>query len=271
MNHGSLPQKAKKKKILLCSCIVLLTSGHCLYQGYAAEVPKSVVTLSTCSGLRGLLQLDNVSYGIEPLESAAAYEHMLYQIKNNKIEFLPLQENYPTTQVVDQSYRILVKSEVSNHLIVIFTCFDLMGSEVAAATEKVVHIVGVINTIFSQLKVTVMLTSLELWSDQNKISLSGDANEVLQRFVSWKEQFLFQRSHDMAYLLIYRNHLNYVGATYHGMACNPKFAAGIALITLDAFSVVMAQLLGINLGLTYDEIYNCYCPGTTCIMNPEAM
>ncbi|VFV41701.1 disintegrin and metalloproteinase, partial [Lynx pardinus] len=85
--------------------------GHCLYQGYAAEVPKSVVTLSTCSGLRGLLQLENVSYGIEPLESAAAYEHMLYQIKNNKTEFLPLQENYPTTQVVDQSYRILVKSE----------------------------------------------------------------------------------------------------------------------------------------------------------------
>uniref|UniRef100_A0A673SM29 Peptidase M12B domain-containing protein n=2 Tax=Suricata suricatta TaxID=37032 RepID=A0A673SM29_SURSU len=79
----------------------------------------------------------------------------------------------------------------------------------------------------------------------------------------------------MAYLLIYRKHLNYVGATYHGMACSPKFAAGIALypqmMTLDAFSVVMAQLLGINLGLTYDDIYNCYCPGITCIMNPEAM
>uniref|UniRef100_A0A8C0QJC0 Peptidase M12B domain-containing protein n=1 Tax=Canis lupus familiaris TaxID=9615 RepID=A0A8C0QJC0_CANLF len=129
--------------------------------------------------------------------------------------------------------------------------------------------------MFSQLNMTIMLTSLELWSDQNKISLSGDANEVLQRFVSWKEQFLFQRSHDMAYLLIYRDLLNYVGATYHGMACNPKFAAGIALypqmITLDAFSVVMAQLLGINLGLTYDDIYNCYCPGSTCIMNSEAI
>ncbi|XP_034508285.1 A disintegrin and metallopeptidase domain 3-like [Ailuropoda melanoleuca] len=71
---------------------------HCLYQGYAAEVPKSVVTLSTCSGLRGLLLLQNVSYGIEPLESAAAYEHMLYQTRNNKIDFSPVQENYPTPQ-----------------------------------------------------------------------------------------------------------------------------------------------------------------------------
>uniref|UniRef100_A0A8C7AVU1 Disintegrin and metalloproteinase domain-containing protein 18 n=1 Tax=Neovison vison TaxID=452646 RepID=A0A8C7AVU1_NEOVI len=246
--------------------------GHCLYQGYATEVPKSVVTLSTCSGLRGLLLLQNVSYGIEPLESAAAYEHMLYQIKNNEINFSPVQENYPMTEQVDQSYRILVKSEVKTKFVF---QYDYMGSEVAVAAEKVVHIFGVINTMFSQLNITIILTSLELWSDQNKISLSGDANEVLQRFVSWKEQFLFQRSHDMAYLLIYRDHLDYVGATYHGMACNPNFAAGIALypqmITLDAFSVVMVQLLAINLGLTYDDIYNCYCPGTTCIMNSEAI
>ncbi|XP_077705382.1 A disintegrin and metallopeptidase domain 3-like isoform X3 [Canis aureus] len=210
---------------------------------------------------------------------------MLYQIKNNKIDFSPVQENYTTTQLVDQPYRILVKSEKNSdvllkrvlkiQVVMDKALFDYMGSEVAIAAEKVVHIFGLINTMFSQLNMTIMLTSLELWSDQNKISLSGDANEVLQRFVSWKEQFLFQRSHDMAYLLIYRDLLNYVGATYHGMACNPKFAAGIALypqmITLDAFSVVMAQLLGINLGLTYDDIYNCYCPGSTCIMNSEAI
>uniref|UniRef100_A0A8C9L1Y5 Peptidase M12B domain-containing protein n=1 Tax=Panthera tigris altaica TaxID=74533 RepID=A0A8C9L1Y5_PANTA len=252
-----------------------LKIGHCFYQGYTAEIPKSVVTLSTCSGLRGLLQLENVSYGIEPLESAVAYEHMLYQINNDKVDFSPLQENYSITQLADQSYRILVKSEVSNPFYEIFI-FDYMGSEVPGTVEKVVHIFGLINAMFSQLKVTVKLTSLELWSDQNKISTNGDADEVLQRFVSWKEKSLFQRSRDMAYLLIYRDHPNYVGATYHGMACNPKFAAGIALypkmITLEAFSVVMTQLLGVNLGLTYNnDILTCYCPGTTCIMNPEAM
>ncbi|XP_035126243.2 A disintegrin and metallopeptidase domain 3-like isoform X7 [Callithrix jacchus] len=129
--------------------------------------------------------------------------------------------------------------------------------------------------MFSQLNMTVMLSSLEIWSDQDKISTSGHADELLQRFLSWKQKFLSQRSHDMTYLLVYRNHSTYVGATYHGMACDPKFATGIALypkkITLEAFSVVMAQLLGINLGLTYDATYNCYCPGTTCIMSPDAI
>ncbi|XP_037668699.1 A disintegrin and metallopeptidase domain 3-like [Choloepus didactylus] len=259
---------------------------HCFYQGYVAEITKSVVTVSTCSGLRGILQLENVSYGIEPLESAITNEHMLYQIKNNEIDFPPVQENYSVSQFDDQSYRILVKSNKNSdmellkrklkiQIIMDKALYDYMGSEVAVATEKVVHVFSLLNTMFSHLKMTVTLTYLEIWSDTNKISTDGDADDVLQRFLTWKQKFLIQRPYDMAYFLIYRDHPNYMGATYHGMACNPKLAAGIALyaksVTLESFSVVMAQLLGINLGLTYDDVYNCYCPGATCIMNPEAI
>ncbi|XP_075853309.1 A disintegrin and metallopeptidase domain 3 [Microcebus murinus] len=262
------------------------TKGHCFYQGYAAETPKSVATLSTCSGLRGMLQLKNISYGIEPLESSPTYAHILYQIMNNKVDEFSFQEKYSVTQDVDQPYRILVNSEkisgdallkrtMKVHVIVDKSMYDYMGSEVAIAVEKVTQIFGFINTMFSQLKMTIMLSSLEVWSDQSKISTSGDVDELLQRFLSWKQKFSFQRFRDMAYLLIYRDHLIHVGATYHGMACDPKFAAGVALyskrITLEAFSVVLVQLLGINLGLTYDNIYNCYCQGATCIMSPEAI
>ncbi|KAM9194454.1 A disintegrin and metallopeptidase domain 3-like [Dugong dugon] len=259
---------------------------HCFYQGYAAEIPNSAVTLNTCSGLRGLLQLENVSYGIEPLPSVGTYEHMLYQIRNKKIDFSPSQGNYRTKQSEDQLNRILVKSEKSSdvtllkrklkiEIILDKALYDYMGSDVAMAEEKVAQIFGLINNMFSQLKMTVMLSSLELWSDKNKISTNGDADDILQRFLAWKETYLVQRPHDMAYLLIYRDYPNYVGATYHGVACNPKLAAGIALypktITLEAFSIIMTQLLGINLGLTYDDIYKCYCPGNMCIMNPEAI
>ncbi|XP_049721462.1 A disintegrin and metallopeptidase domain 3-like [Elephas maximus indicus] len=259
---------------------------HCFYRGYAAEVLNSVATLNTCSGLRGLLQLENVSYGIEPLQSAGTYEHMLYQIRNKKIDFFPSQGNYLMKPPEDQVNRILVKSEKNPDAILLKrnlkvqiildkALYDYMGSDVAIAEEKVVQMFGLINTMFSQLKVTVRLSSLELWSDKNKISTNGDPNDILQRFLAWKEAYLVQRPHDMAYLLIYRDYPNYVGATYHGVACNPKLAAGIALypklITLEAFSVVMTQLLGINLGLTYDAIYKCYCPGNTCIMNPDSI
>ncbi|KAM9622479.1 A disintegrin and metallopeptidase domain 3-like [Trichechus inunguis] len=263
-----------------------LIKDHCFYQGYAAEIPNSAVTLNTCSGLRGLLQLENVSYGIEPLPSVGTYEHMLYQIRNKKIDFSPSQGNYHMEQSEDQLNRILVKSERSSdvtllkrklkiEIILDKALYDYMGSDVAMAEEKVAQIFGLINNMFSQLKMTVMLSSLELWSDKNKISTNGDADDILQKFLAWRETYLVQRPHDMAYLLIYRDYPNYVGATYHGVACNPKLAAGIALypktITLEAFSIIMTQLLGINLGLRYDDIYKCYCPGNMCIMNPEAI
>ncbi|GAB1293055.1 A disintegrin and metallopeptidase domain 3 [Apodemus speciosus] len=262
------------------------TITHCFYQGHAVEIPASTATLSTCSGLRGLLQLENITYGIEPLESSANFEHILYEIKNNEINYSPLKENYTNLQQESQSYRILVKPEKGSNstlterilrvkIIMDKAMFDHMGSEVGVATQKVVHIFGLINTMFSQLKMTVMLNSLEIWSEENKIETSGDADEALQRFLLWKRKEIPQKTKDITYLLLYKDHPDYVGATYHGMACNPKFTAGIALhpktLAVEGFAIVLSQLLGINLGLAYDDVYNCFCPGSTCIMNPSAI
>ncbi|KAL1773249.1 disintegrin and metalloproteinase domain-containing protein 18, partial [Sigmodon hispidus] len=244
---------------------------HCFYQGHASEIPASVVTLSTCSGLRGLLQLENITYGIEPLESSANFEHIIYQIKNNKIDYSPLEENIHS-QHESQSYRILVKPEKA--------MYDHMGSEIGVAVQKVIHIFGLVNNIFSQLKMTVILKSLEIWSDHNKIETYGDADEVLQRFLLWKRKQASKRARDITYLLLYKDNPDYIGATYQGMACNPNFTAAIALyfnfgvyvtISFVESTLLTTSKLGINLGITYDDIYNCFCPGSTCIMNPSAI
>ncbi|KAG5194465.1 hypothetical protein JEQ12_013262 [Ovis aries] len=195
--------------------------GHCFYQGYATEIPNSAATLSTCSGLRGLLQFENVSYGIEPLESSTTYEHVIYPFRDKKSDFSPISENNSTTQFSDQSYKIFVKSNKDSgvllkrvlkmRVIIDKALYDYMGSEVALASEKIIYGFSLINTMYSQLQVSVILTSLEIWSDLNKISTDGDAHEVLQRFVSWREKNLLQSSHDLAYLLIYLKEEESVG------------------------------------------------------------
>ncbi|KAL4842850.1 hypothetical protein H8958_020417 [Nasalis larvatus] len=86
---------------------------HCHYQGYAAEFPNSFVTLSICSGLRGFLQFENVSYGIEPLESSARFEHIIYQMKNNDPNVSILAENYSHIWQKDQSYKVPLNSQVT--------------------------------------------------------------------------------------------------------------------------------------------------------------
>ncbi|EGV94682.1 Disintegrin and metalloproteinase domain-containing protein 18 [Cricetulus griseus] len=162
--------------------------AHCFYQGHAAEIPASTVTLSTCSGLRGLLQLENITYGIEPLESSATFEHMIYQIKNNNIDYSPLRDNL-NSQHESQSYRILVKPEKAENV-------SLMKRTLR------VKIVMDKAMMFSELKMTVMLTSLEIWSDENKIETNGDADEVLQRFLVWKQNQPSERVKVIMYLLL---------------------------------------------------------------------
>lgn len=73
----------------------------------------------------------------------------------------------------------------------------------------------------------------------------------------------------------YRDHPDYVGATIPGKMCVTHYSAGIALypkeITLEAFSIIVAQMLGLSLGMSYDDTKKCHCSGAICIMNPEAI
>ncbi|KAG8512506.1 Disintegrin and metalloproteinase domain-containing protein 18 [Galemys pyrenaicus] len=209
---------------------------HCHYQGYVAGFPNSVATLSICSGIRGFLQFANISYGIEPLQSSARFEHIVYQVRNDNTDIPTKAENYSNIWKKDQPSK------------------DLLSS---------------------QFKLTVKLSSLELWSDKNQISTNGSADDLLQRFLAWKVDSFILRPHDVAFLLTYRKHPKYIGATFPATICNKSYNAGIAMypdtITLEGYSVIIAQLLGLKIGLTYDDIHKCSCPRDICIMNHEAV
>ncbi|XP_025741915.1 disintegrin and metalloproteinase domain-containing protein 32-like isoform X4 [Callorhinus ursinus] len=261
--------------------------AQCYYQGHIEGHLNSVVTLSTCSGLRGILQFENVSYGIEPLESAVEFQHLLYKLRSGNSEFEDLTEDNQGIGQNPVDYNIFVseKSEsavpdliplyLEMCIVVDKALYDYLGSDSMVVTNKVIETIGLVNLMFAQFKVTVVLSSLEMWSDKNKISTVGEADEVLRRFLEWKKFYLTLRPHDVAYLFIYRDHPDYVGATIPGKMCVNHYSAGIALypkeITLEAFSIIVTQMLGLGLGLSYDDTKKCRCSGAICIMNPEAM
>ncbi|XP_048648824.1 disintegrin and metalloproteinase domain-containing protein 18 isoform X10 [Marmota marmota marmota] len=152
---------------------------HCHYQGYVAESPHSVVTLSVCSGLRGFLQFENISYGIEPLESSARFEHIIYQVKNGNPDVLTFADNYSHIMQKDQLYKFHLSSQ-----------------------EKFI-------------------------------------SKLLPQYLEM--------------------HIVVEKALYPDA------------ISLEGFSVIIAQLLGFNIGLTYDDTNNCSCTRATCVMNQEAV
>uniref|UniRef100_H0XSP6 Uncharacterized protein n=1 Tax=Otolemur garnettii TaxID=30611 RepID=H0XSP6_OTOGA len=235
----------------------------CYYQGHIEGYPNSYVTLSTCSGLRGILQFKNVSYGIEPMASEIEFLHLLYKLNNSasNVEII-LQLVSHEWKKKDLSYKGTSESLKKN-----------LANLIPLYLE--IHIVVDNSLIFTQFKVTVVLSSLDLWSDKNKISTDGEADELLRRFLEWKQSYLTLRPHDTAYLFIYRDYPNYMGATFSGKICVTSNSAGVVLysneITVEAFSILMTQMLALSLGISYDDPKKCQCSETICIMNPNAM
>ncbi|KAM6113315.1 disintegrin and metalloproteinase domain-containing protein 32-like [Phoenicopterus ruber ruber] len=242
--------------------------GGCYYRGYVEGFPSSAVTLSTCSGLRGLLQFENVSYGIEPLGYSPAFEHFVYRVSDENTAGSLLANSRPGRGPGG------LRAE---DMILTFTSleYNYMGSDKNAATHKIIQVFNLVNNMFNPLNVTVVLSSLELWTEENKISTAGEADDLLQRFLQWKQSYLVLRSYAIAYLLVYRDQAAFVGATAPGKACQRDAAGVVAVyqeaVTLESFSVLLAQLLGRSLSIGYDDPRECRCPGHVCLMNPEAL
>ncbi|XP_069872110.1 disintegrin and metalloproteinase domain-containing protein 2-like isoform X1 [Dipodomys merriami] len=254
--------------------------SSCHYQGYLEGYPNSMATLSTCTGLRGILQFGNISYGIEPLESALGFEHVIYQLQHKRTSVsLYAEKEFELRDLPYEVQRIEAQKDLPHyiemHIVVEKRLYDHMGSDTTIVTEKIFQFIVLTNAIFASINLNIILSSLELWTDENKISTSGNANELLHKFLKWKRSFLVLRPHDMAFLLIYKEASNYIGATIQGKMCDKNFAGGVVLhpriISLESLAIILVQLLSFSMGISYDDLSKCHCPGAVCIMNPEAI
>lgn len=56
--------------------------------------------------------------------------------------------------------------------------------------------------MFARLNLTIVLSSLEFWTENNKIPTMGDAEELLQRFLQWKNVHRMLRLQDIMFLFV---------------------------------------------------------------------
>uniref|UniRef100_A0A8C6Z9T1 ADA32 protein n=1 Tax=Nothoprocta perdicaria TaxID=30464 RepID=A0A8C6Z9T1_NOTPE len=56
--------------------------------------------------------------------------------------------------------------------------------------------------MFTRLNLTIVLTSLEFWTERDKIPTVGGAQELLQRFLQWKNTHRVLRLQDITFLLV---------------------------------------------------------------------
>uniref|UniRef100_A0A8B9DFQ7 ADA32 protein n=1 Tax=Anser cygnoides TaxID=8845 RepID=A0A8B9DFQ7_ANSCY len=215
----------------------------------------------------------NASYGIEPLVNSPAFEHFIYQMSNESMaDFLLAKsraESGARPAVQEVSYKA---HTVQPH--VIFQ-YNYLGADKYVVTQKIVQIISSLSSMFSSLNMTITLSSMEVWMDKNKFQTGLNGEEVLMQLLKWKTTSAALRPYEVPYLLLYRDRASYAGATIPGKACQRDAAGAVAVyqrsVTLESFSVLLAQVLARSLGMSYDNNRGCRCPGHVCVMGSEAL
>ncbi|XP_070621541.1 disintegrin and metalloproteinase domain-containing protein 9 [Erythrolamprus reginae] len=256
--------------------------NHCHYHGYVEGVPDSVVALSTCYGLRGMVRMKDIPYEIEPIGSTG--RHVVYRMENVKKEpkscavpHLDAGVHRPpnASRTARRRRSVLQQTRyVELFIVVDKERYYLLGQNTTTVREEMVQLSNLLDSMYIMLNIRIVLVGLEIWTFENKIRMEGGAGDVLANFVQWREQDLVPRQrHDSAQLVLRKDFGGTAGMAYVGTICSKSHAGGINVFgptSLQAFASIVAHELGHNLGMNHDDDRNCHCATENCIMNSGA-
>ncbi|KAK3529367.1 hypothetical protein QTP70_029472 [Hemibagrus guttatus] len=270
----------------------------CHYYGRVSGYEESLVALSTCDGLRGVIFMGNKSYALEPALHASNNEHILFPLESSVSEpfvcgvdserdhgnggsfdhgnggsfdhtssmdiFLRKKRNLPQTRYVEL---VLVVDNLR---------FKLKKSNRVAVRDEAVQLANLLDTYFKQLNIHIVLVGLEIFETDNPFEVEGNASDVLGRFVDWRKKNLTSRvRNDMSQLIVGRNGAysgGIMGMAFVGAVCSAGSGGGISVFSnddLQYYSTILAHEMGHNLGMNHDTS-SCQCGGNSCIMSPSA-
>ncbi|XP_062319716.1 disintegrin and metalloproteinase domain-containing protein 12-like [Osmerus eperlanus] len=267
---------------------------NCYYHGQVQDHPYSDVTISTCSGLRGLIALENKTYILEPAFEPDNGTHLIYRGEDLKLspgtcghgfnlssDTLDNQLRSPFQSFSTRHKRHAQKATKYVELMIVADNreFQKQGKDVERVKQRLAEIANYVDKFYRALNIRVALVGLEVWSDSDKCPVTQDPFTTLHEFLDWRKGTLLpQKPHDNAQLI---SGVYFQGTTI-GMApimsmCTVEQSGGIVMDHSEnplGAAVTLAHELGHNFGMNHDTPERgCGCRMTVdrggCIMTPS--
>lgn len=254
---------------------------NCYYQGSIVDESDSMVSVSTCDGLRGFIQTAKQRFLIEPMSEDEDGDHAV--LKFDDVHDKPAvcgvtntswDPVYPARTSKSRSRAsgpsmLQQQKYVELYLVADNREYNNMGKDIPALRKRVFEIINFVNAVYKPLNTFIALTGFEVWTDSDKASVTSPAGATLDSFTKWRNNDLRKRKrHDNAQLL---TAIDFDGATvglaFIGTLCSDHSTGVIQDHNSRAIAVgaTLSHEMGHNLGMSHDTS-SCVCPDNSCIM-----
>ncbi|KAL2083052.1 hypothetical protein ACEWY4_020825 [Coilia grayii] len=260
-------------------------TDHCYYHGHIPGLKNSSISVGLCSGMHGVVSVEQQVYLMEPLEGSVEGDHAVYRPEHLRRgrgkgrERRGTPEHHDVDILYDNTPRPLgMRSHASLsaprfvELVVVVDSSEYKHYKNKKKLEE--FILGVVNHVDKLYKLSfnlrVILVGLEVWS-VDQIPITSDPSSLLYSFIDWRNKKLITRKkHDNAQFV---TAVDFTGSTVglgflsvmcfeNSGAVNQDRHDGI-----ESLASTMAHEMGHNLGMSHDEEHcNCGNNRDSCVM-----